>query len=68
MDEIGTLFVEECHACEKFGVAIRLLDNGQVRMIYRKVPASALAKLLRNAADLCESPEIAEVVTQSQIN
>lgn len=68
MDEIGTLFIDECHACDTFGVAIRVLDSGNVRMIYRKVPNAALAKLLRDAADLCEGQEIPEVVTPTQIN
>ncbi len=69
LDELGSLFIEECYANDTFGLAIRLLDSGRVRLICRKAPGQALAKLLRAAADTCEAdPEISQVVTSSQIN
>lgn len=54
MDELAEAFVEECHDASTFAVAIRVLDDNNVRIIYRKVPMGALASLLREAADICD--------------
>lgn len=54
MDELAQAFVEECHDRSSFSVAIRVLDDNNVRIICRKVPMSALASLLRKAADICD--------------
>lgn len=54
MDELAEAFVTECHDRQSFSVAIRVLDDNQVRIICRKVPMKALATLLRKAADICD--------------
>lgn len=54
MDELAEAFVEECHDASTFAVAIRVLDDNNVRIICRKVPMGALASLLRRAADICD--------------
>lgn len=54
MDELAEAFVEECHDASTFAVAIRVLDDNNVRIICRKVPMGALASLLRKAADICD--------------
>lgn len=54
MDESASIFVGECQANDTFGVAIRVVDEENVRIICRKVPMTALAALLRKAADICE--------------
>lgn len=69
LDELASLFIEECQAHETFGVAIRVLDESNIRLVCLKVPAASLAKLLRDAADLCErSGQISQIVQNSQIN
>lgn len=54
MDELAEAFVEECHHASSFAVAIRVLDDNNVRIIFRKVPMKALATMLRKAADICD--------------
>lgn len=68
MDELGTLFTNECHENGTFGVAIRMIGENDIRLICRKVPVAALAQLLRQAADTCEASELAQIVNNSQIN
>lgn len=54
MDELAEAFVNECSDTASFAVAIRVLDDNNVRIICRKVPMKALASLLRKAADICD--------------
>lgn len=54
MDAKGVEFVDECQSGGSFGVALRVVDEGNVHVIFRKVPMSAVAQLLRQAADICE--------------
>lgn len=54
MDAKGAEFVDECQDGGSFGVALRLLDSENIRIICRKVPMSAVAELLRQAADICD--------------
>lgn len=46
--------MDACQDAGTFGVALRLLDTENIRIISRKVPMKALAQLLRQAADICE--------------
>ncbi len=55
MDELAEAFVEECHDASAFAVALRTLDDDNIRIICQKVPMSALASLLRKAADICDA-------------
>ncbi|WP_426355663.1 hypothetical protein ACN9MD_09720 [Stenotrophomonas maltophilia] len=54
MDAKGAEFVDACQDAGSYGVALRMLDNENIRIICRKVPMKALAELLRQAADICE--------------
>lgn len=54
MDAKGAEFVDACQDAGAYGVALRLLDSANIRIISRKVPMKALAALLRQAADICE--------------
>ncbi|WP_414488383.1 hypothetical protein [Stenotrophomonas maltophilia] len=54
MDAKGAEFVDACQDAGTFGVALRLLDTENIRIISRKVPMKALAQRLRQAADICE--------------
>lgn len=54
MDAKGAEFVDACQDCGTYGVALRLLDTENIRIISRRVPMKALAELLRHAAEICE--------------
>lgn len=54
LDAKGAEFVDVCQDAGTYGVALRLLDSANIRIISRKVPMKALAALLRQAADICE--------------
>ncbi|HEL7630531.1 TPA: hypothetical protein UL921_002362 [Stenotrophomonas maltophilia] len=54
MDAKGAEFVDACQDSGTYGVALRLLDTENIRIISRRVPMKALAELLRRAAEICE--------------
>jgi len=54
MDAKGAEFVDACQDSGTYGVAVRMIDTANIRIISRKVPMKALAELFRQAADICE--------------